>query len=89
MVSSAYGRYDFLSAFVMGLQDMGKMTYAMLVAYEVYGAGTRCSGNLYFNPREALPRLKKALRTGERIPLVVFGDVGMHLSKYLVSSNYE
>jgi len=37
LISSAYKRYDFVSAFVIGPQGMGKTTYAMLVAYEVYG----------------------------------------------------
>ena len=89
LISSAYRRYDFVSAFIIGPQGIGKTTYAMLVAYEVYRDWDRVLGNLYFDPREALPRLKEALRTGERIPLVIFDDAGMHLSKYLISSNYE
>ena len=30
MIKSAYKRYDFVSAFVIGPQGMGKTTYAML-----------------------------------------------------------
>jgi len=89
LVSSAYKRYDFVSAFVIGPQGIGKTTYAMLVSYEIYRDWDRVLGNLYFDPREALPRFKEALRSGERIPLVIFDDAGMHLSKYLISSNRE
>ena len=89
LISSAYRRYDFVSAFVVGPQGIGKTTYAMLVAYEVYGDWNRVLENLYFDPREALPRFREALASGKRIPLVIFDDAGMHLSKYLVSSGRE
>jgi len=89
LISSAYRRYDFLSAFVIGPQGVGKTSYAMLVAYEVYGDWDRVLENLHFDPREALPRLREALRSGERVPLLIFDDAGMHLSKYLVSSSRE
>ncbi len=89
LISSAYKRYDFVSAFVVGPQGMGKTTYAMLVAYEIYGDWDKVLGNLYFDPREALPRFREALASGRRIPLVIFDDAGMHLSKYLISSNKE
>jgi hypothetical protein len=89
LISNAYKWYDFASAFVIGPQGIGKTTYAMLVAYEVYGDWDMVLDNLYFDPKEALPRFKEALRTGRRLPLVVFDDAGMHLSKYLVSSGRE
>ncbi|RUM47494.1 MAG: hypothetical protein DSY37_02245 [Hyperthermus sp.] len=89
LISSAYKRYDFLSAFVVGPQGMGKTTYAMLVAYEVYGDWDRVLDSLYFDPREALPRFREALASGKRIPVVIFDDAGMHLSKYLISSSRE
>ena len=89
LVQSALRRYDFVSAFVIGPQGMGKTTYAMLVAYEVYRDWDLVLSHLYFDPREALPRFKDALKSGERLPLLVFDDAGLHLSKYLVSSSRE
>lgn len=89
MIKSAYRRYDFVSAFVIGPQGMGKTTYAMLVAYEVYRDWDLVLENLHFDPREALPRFKEALESGERIPLVIFDDAGMHLSKYMLSESRE
>ncbi len=61
----------------------------MLVAYEVYQDWDKVLENLHFDPREALPKFKEALATGRRIPLVIFDDAGMHLSKYLISSSRE
>jgi len=74
---------------VIGPQGSGKTTYAMLVSYEVYGDWNAVLDHLYFDPREALPAFRRALETGERIPLVVFDDAGMHLSKYMLSSDRE
>ena len=89
MVRSALRRQDFVSCFVIGPQGSGKTTYAMLVLHEVYGDWDEVLKHLYFDPREALPELKEALQTGRRIPLMVFDDAGLHLSKYLISSNRE
>ncbi len=89
LIESAYRRYDFVSAFVIGPQGSGKTTYAMLVAYELYKDWDRVLQHLHFDPREALPQFKEALQSGRRIPLIIFDDAGMHLSKYLLSSSKE
>lgn len=89
LVESAINRYDFVSAFIVGPQGAGKTTYAMLVAHEVYGDWGRVLEHLYFDPREVLPVFEKSLESGERIPLVIFDDAGLHLSKYLISSSRE
>ena len=70
----------------MGPQGSGKTTYAMLVAYEVYGNWSDVLGHLYFDPMESLPRLREALETGSRVPLIIYDDAGLHLSKYLLST---
>jgi hypothetical protein len=89
LVKSAFRRYDFISAFVIGPQGSGKTTYAMLVSYEVYGDWDKVLEHLHFDPREALPQFREALRSGKRIPLVIFDDAGMHLSKYMLSESRE
>jgi len=82
-------RYDFESLFIIGPQGMGKTTYAMLVAYEVYKDWDKVLEFLAFDPREVLPKFREALRAGKRIPLVIFDDAGIHLSKYLWSIDRE
>lgn len=89
MIKSALRRQDFVSCFVIGPQGSGKTTYAMLVLHEIYKDWDNVLRHLYFDPREALPELKNALRSGSRMPLIVFDDAGLHLSKYLISSNKE
>ncbi len=89
MIRSAYKRYDFVSAFVIGPQGMGKTTYAMLVAYEIYRDWDAVLDNLFFDPREALGLFKVALKGGWRREVVIFDDAGLHLSKYLISSSRE
>ncbi len=89
LIRQAVDRYDFVSAFVIGPQGSGKTTYAMLVAYEVYRDWDLVLEHVYFDPREVLPEFEDALESGERIPLVIFDDAGLHLSKYLISSSRE
>ena len=93
-VLSAHRRYDFESLFIVGPQGMGKTTYALLVLYEVYRDWDKALNHLVFDAREALPKLKNALKSRhrallskraweKRIKLLVFDDAGVHLSKYL------
>ena len=89
LIKNAYRRYDFVSAFVIGPQGIGKSTYAMLVAYEIYSDWGKVLDHIYFDPREVLPKFKQAILKKERIPLVIFDDAGLHLSKYLLSSNRD
>jgi len=88
-ILSAFKRYDFVSAFIIGPQGIGKTTYAMLVLHEVYGDWDKVLEHLMFDPREALPKFKQALLERQRIKAVLFDDAGLHLSKYLLSSNRE
>ncbi len=89
IIKSAIKRYDFISAFVIGPQGVGKTTYALLTLHEIYGDWDEVLANVHFDPREALPKFKEVLRSGRRIPAILFDDAGLHLSKYLLSSNRE
>jgi len=89
-IRSAYYRYDFESAFIIGQQGYGKTTYAMLVLYELYdGDWDKVLQHVVFDPQEILPRFKEALKTGKRIKAVVFDDAGLHLSKYLIHTGEQ
>ncbi len=89
IIKSALRRYDFVSAFIIGPQGAGKTTYALLILHEVYGDWDKVLQHTYFDPREALPKFKDVLSSGERIPAILFDDAGLHLSKYLISSSRE
>jgi len=88
-IRSAYRRYDFESAFIIGQQGYGKTTYAMLVLYELYGDWDKVLEHVVFDPREVMPKFKEALKTGKRVKAVVFDDAGLHLSKYLIHTGEE
>ncbi|NPA97056.1 MAG: hypothetical protein GXO32_05590 [Crenarchaeota archaeon] len=98
----AWRSYGYEQAFVIGPQGSGKTTYAMLVAYEVYshlkqwlkqkGFKDPWDAVLHyitFDPRELMDELHSALERGYRIPLIVFDDAGVHLSKYLIQQGGE
>ncbi len=85
IVLGALKRYDYEQAFIIGKQGVGKTTYALLVMYEVYQDWDRVLHYTVFDPREVLPEFREALKTGKRIPVVLFDDAGFHLSKYLWS----
>jgi len=75
--------YGFESAFIIGPQGCGKTTYAMLVAYEIYKDWDKVLHYIVFDPLEIMDEIEQALDTEKRIPLIVFDDAGVHLSKYL------
>lgn len=88
-ILSAYRRYDFESAFIVGPQGYGKTTYAMLVLYELYRDWDAVLRWTVFDPREVLEPFREALRSGKRIRAVLFDDAGIHLSKYLIHTGEE
>jgi len=70
-------------AFLIGPQGMGKTTYAMLVAKEIYGSWDKALDHLFFDPTDAFRRMTIALDTMERLKLVIFDDAGFYFSKYM------
>jgi len=82
-VLSAYKRYGFESLFIIGPQGSGKTTYALLVLYEVYRDWGKVLEYTFFDLERALKHLDEALNSGERLPVILFDDAGIHLSKYL------
>ena len=89
IINRAYTRYDFTTAFIIGPQGIGKTTYAMLILHEIYRDWDKVLEHVVFDPREVLPKFMRALFNRERIKAVLFDDAGLHLSKYLLSSNRE
>jgi hypothetical protein len=82
-VKQAYRNYGFESLFIIGQQGMGKTTYALLVLYEVYRDWDKVLEYTFFDLPSAIPVFEEAIRERKRIPVVLFDDAGIHLSKYL------
>lgn len=82
-VLQAYKRYGFESLFIIGPQGSGKTTYALLVLYEVYRDWDKVLEHTFFDLPRAIEKLEKAFDSGERLPVILFDDAGIHLSKYL------
>ena len=82
-IKFAMRHYGFESVFVIGPQGCGKTTYAMLVAYEIYRDWDKVLHYVVFDPLEIMDEIEQSLEKNQRIPLIVFDDAGVHLSKYL------
>ena len=81
LVQQAYEREGFISALIFGSQGIGKTSYALHVARQVYGNWRKALNHLFFNPKEAIEYLDKALDRSERIPLIIMDDAGLWLGK--------
>ena len=81
LIREAHRREGFISVLVFGSQGIGKTSYALHVAHEIYGDWNKALSHLFFNPKDMISLFKNYLRNGERIPLVISDDAGLWLSK--------
>ena len=91
-IVDAYNEYGFISAVIFGKQGSGKTTYAMKamrdVFYKLYNLNTKDEAWEYvkkyyfFELPEALELIYNAFENNERIPVLLFDDAGIWLSKY-------
>ena len=81
LIERAYEREGFISALIFGSQGIGKTSYALRVAKEVYGDWHKALNHLFFNPKEAIELLYKAMDNGNRVKLIIMDDAGLWLGK--------
>jgi len=91
-IVDAYNEYGFISAVIFGKQGSGKTTYAFKtmrdVFYKLYNLSSKDEAWQYvkkyyfFELPEALEVIYDAFEKDERIPVLLFDDAGIWLSKY-------
>jgi hypothetical protein len=91
-IIDAYNEYGFISAVIFGKQGSGKTTYAMKamrdVFYKLYNLSTKDDAWQYvrkyyfFELPDALEVIYNAFENDQRIPVILFDDAGIWLSKY-------
>ena len=97
-IVKAYQNVGFVSAVIFGKQGSGKTTYAFKVARDVFwklknlpskdDAWEYVKTSYYFELPEALERISDAIDNDYRIPLIIFDDAGIWLSKYVWYEDY-
>lgn len=70
----------FASVYVYGEMGHGKTSYALWLASEVVG-WDKALDHLFFDPVNAIKKLREAHRRRERLPLMVLDDAGLWLQK--------
>ncbi|RLC85159.1 MAG: hypothetical protein DRJ03_12385 [Chloroflexi bacterium] len=88
-ILDAYKRNRLIIAFIQGTQGLGKTTYALKVAKEVYGSWEKALDYMFFEPLPSLFLMKAAAEQGERIPLIIYDDAGKFFSKYLFQTEFQ
>ncbi|WP_309492770.1 hypothetical protein [Candidatus Hecatella orcuttiae] len=88
----AYKNHGYVQLFIIGPQGVGKTTYSLQIAWEVYRSlhpqltdqevWDLVLDRLFFDVRPSIALFRWARQHGKRIPLVIYDDVGVHLSKY-------
>ena len=81
LIRYAHEREGFISALIFGNQGIGKTSYALHVAKEVYGGWDHVLDYLFFNPKDAINVMEQAIEEEKRIPLIIMDDAGIWLGK--------
>ncbi|ACZ35727.1 DnaA-like protein [Sulfolobus spindle-shaped virus 6] len=97
-IVSAYNNVGFVSAVIFGKQGSGKTTYAFKVARDVFwklnnlstkdDAWQYVQNSYFFELPDALSKIQDAIDNDYRIPLIIFDDAGIWLSKYVWYEDY-
>ncbi|AQQ16864.1 ORF9 [Sulfolobus spindle-shaped virus 3] len=90
-IINAYKSNGFESAITFGKQGVGKTTYALKVAKEVYQrlghepdeSWQLALDSLFFELKDALQLMKIFRQNNRTIPIIIFDDAGIWLQKYL------
>lgn len=77
IVKEIHRQKQSIVACVSGYPMSGKTSYALWIAYEVYGSWKKALDRLFFSPREGFEEIGEAIETGERIPLIIMDDIDM------------
>ncbi|BFI75421.1 hypothetical protein [Sulfurisphaera ohwakuensis] len=91
-IAEAYESYGFVSAVIFGQQGSGKTTYAFKVMRDVFWkinnletkeeAWDYVRRHYFFELPDALELIYDALNNDVRVPVLLFDDAGIWLSKY-------
>ncbi len=87
LIEEAHRNEGFVSAFVYGPQGIGKTSYCLHVAADVYGSWKEALRHLYFDPTNAIDAMLERIEvlergeTEERIKTAIMDDAGVWLSK--------
>jgi len=81
LIRKAYSYNSVVTTYVFGNFGYGKTSYALWVAYYVLGDWGKVLKHLFFDPREAVDVMGKAIKTGKRLPIIIMDDAGLWLDK--------
>ena len=81
LIKKALSHDGVVTAYIYGDFGYGKTSYALWVAYEVYRDWGKVLEYTFFEPREAVKAMEKAIRENTRIPVIIMDDAGLWLDK--------
>ncbi len=87
-ILKAYRTNGFISVEIFGPQGVGKTTYSIKVAREVFkqlgykDPWETALDHLYFDIKDSLELLVEAYVRNQRVPIIIFDDAGIWLEKY-------
>lgn len=86
-IKQAIARDGFLLAIVYGVQGVGKSSYSIHVAREVYGDWQQALQNTVFLLKDFVQKLRHAYFKGYKYSVLIWDDAGVHANKYVYYTN--
>lgn len=81
LIKMAYEQNGVITAYIFNDFGFGKTSYAMWVAYQIYGNWDDVLKYLCFDPEEAIQHFRNVIKTKKRIPVIIMDDAGLWLDK--------
>lgn len=81
LIERAYKYNGVITAYVYGDFGYGKTSYALWTAHKVLGSWDKVLNYLFFDPKDAIKMMEKAIKCGERMKVIIMDDAGLWLDR--------
>ncbi|BEP17057.1 hypothetical protein PYJP_04090 [Pyrofollis japonicus] len=81
LINRAYEKNAVITAYVYGEFGTGKTSYAMWVAFQVLEDWNKVLERLFFDPKDAIEVMERAINRRQREKIIIMDDAGIWLDK--------
>jgi len=82
-INQAINQNGFVGAIVYGGQRLGKSSYALKTAYQIYGDWDKVNECVLYKLSDVVKVIKDAINGGYKVPCIIWDDAGVHANRLL------